>query len=215
MTRGNFKITRNDSSVRDAADRVGWLDAFANSLVTKEKAVSAVEVARQREHQSIVDQINSIVGNRSRHATVESVVQEMQERTGLKEYLRRVSVSTPGSYKRAQQVVDNIFSTVNIKVKDAILNFIKNKIEAHHGMIAIPAIQDEILSTFKRDGLQSQDVNNELVSKYINECLIAEKRKNPITDQFDSNLGKGTEVKDTSNADSDTSDFFKSLLVTK
>jgi hypothetical protein len=211
MSRSNFKITRSDYSDRDTSDRIDWLDSFADNLATKTPQRSAVEVARSRGHQSIIDQINSIVGNRPRHATVEGIVQEMQERTGLKEYLRRMS-SKDEQRKIAQQVVDTIFSEVNPKTKNAILNFITNRIETHRGLVAIPAIQEEILSTFRREGLQPQDVNNELVAKYISDCIVAERRKNPTEEQTDLNIGRGVGVQDMEDGDNSNSDFFKGLL---
>ncbi len=220
MSRNNFKISRDEYSQPETGGRVHWLDSFANSLAAKESAQpkSAVEIARSRSHQSIMDQINSIVGNggsKTKHSTVESVVQEMQERTGLKSYLNRMSspALSEDKLKTAQENINQeILTDVNPALKEKTLNFIKNKIRTHRGMVAIPAIQEEILSIFKRDGIRPQDINTEDVANYINKCIIDERKTNPIHEDNNVNLGKGVGLQDLDD-DGANSDFFKGLMV--
>lgn len=214
MSRGGFKITRNDYCDKDTSDRVDWLDEFAKKLANKEKLPppkSAVEAARMRDQQSLLDQISSIMGNKAVHSSVESVVQEMQERTGLKEYLRRQSnAQLPGKKTAAAEVFQNFSQNI----RNNIVNFIKNRIETHRGLVALPAIQEEILSTFKRDGVQEQDVNTPEMANFINQLIIVEQKKSPTTDVFDVNMGRGVGVKDMNDDDGENSDFFRGLLPT-
>lgn len=213
MSRGGFKITRSDYYDKDTSDRVNWLDDFANKLARKdqpETPKSAVEIARNRGQQSIMDQISSIMGNKGKaHNSVESIVQEMQERTGLKEYLRRQSDAQSSNTKTAS---NEPFQNFTQDIRENIINFIKNKIATHRGLIPLPAIQEEVLATFKRDGVQPQDVNTSEVANFINQMIIEERKQNPTFDANDINIGRGVGVKDLNDDDSANSDFFKGLL---
>lgn len=215
MSRGGFKITRSDYYETDSSDRIDWLDRFARDLDKKNsEPKSAVEVARARNNQSIIDQINSIVGNKPRHSNVESLVQEMQERTGLKEYLQRNSASQTQSKVAAlpeQNEKKVILENLNNKLREKIINFIKNRIETHRGLVSLPAIQEEIISTFKNEGAQPQDINNPEVANFINQVIIDERRKTPSLDTNDGNLGRGVGVQEMDD-DGANSDFFRGLM---
>jgi hypothetical protein len=193
--------------------REDWLNDFADKLAKSDnEPKNAVEAARQRNQKSMLDQISSIVGNKPVHSSVDSVVQEMQERTGLKEYLRRQSEKSFDNMpkKTASSYEEEIFKYFPPNVRDNIINFIKRRVETHHGFIALPALCEEILGTFKRDGVQTQDVDNQEVSRFINQLLIEEIQKNP-SDMSSVNIGKGVGVNDM-NDDGSNSDFFKGLL---
>ncbi|HVI40981.1 MAG TPA: hypothetical protein VM577_09995 [Anaerovoracaceae bacterium] len=212
MSRGGFKITRSDYYETDPGDKIDWLDRFAQDFEKKEskqEPKSAVEVARLRNYQSIADQISAIVGGNPRHSSVETAVQDYQERTGLKEYLKRQS-SPQDSAKKTANV--QAFQNLDPRVRDNIINFIKNRIETHRGLVPLPAIQEEILSTFRNEGLQPQDVNNDEVAKLISQAIIDERQKNPESDMNNVNLGRGVGVKDMDDDDGSNSDFFRGLL---
>lgn len=212
--RGGFKITRSDNYETDPGDKIDWLDRFAQEMESKEKAAqpkSAVEVARNRNQKSYLDQISSIMGNKSKHYTVESIVQEMQDRTGLKEYLRRQSSQYITEKKIANVNSNAPFGNLDQKLRDSILNFIKNIVETHRGLVPLPAIQEEVLSTFRNAGIQPQDVNNDEVARHISQVMIDERKKNPESDVNNVNLGRGVGVKDMED-DGSNSDFFKGLL---
>lgn len=219
MSRGGFKITRSDYYEVDPGDRIDWLDSLAQDLARNETSTdpkSAVEVARARNNQSIIDQINSIVGNKPRHSSVEGVVQEMQERTGLKEYIKRMS-STEQQDKVAaipnEEVKKKIiFEKFGPAIREKIINFVKNRIATHRGRVPLPAIQDEIINTFRNDGVQPQDVNNPEVAGFINQVIIDERRNTPSLDVNDVNLGRGVGVQDMDDDDGSNSDFFRGLL---
>lgn len=220
MSRGGFKITRSDYYEVDPGDRIDWLDSLAQDLAKKETTAdpkSAVEVARARNNQSIIDQINSIVGNKPRHSSVEGIVQEMQERTGLKEYMKRMSSTEPKQGKVAaipnEEVKKKIiFEKFGPSIREKIINFVKNRIATHRGRVPLPAIQDEIINTFRNDGVQPQDVNNPEVAGFINQVIIDERRNTPSLDVNDVNLGRGVGVQDMDDDDGSNSDFFRGLL---
>lgn len=69
-----------------------WLELFAANQAKKEPK-TAVEVARNRTTPSIYDQMNAIIGgkvNSPKFSSVEDVVADYQNRTGLTEYLKQV-----------------------------------------------------------------------------------------------------------------------------
>lgn len=212
MSRGGFKITRNDYYEVDPGDKIDWLDRFAKEFEkteAKQEPKSAVEVARLRNHQSIVDQISAIVGNRPGHSSVESAVQDYQERTGLKEYLRRQSAQQEPAKKTANV---QPFQNLDPKLRDDVISFIKNRIETHRGLVPLPAIQEEVLSTFRGKGIQSQDVDTDEVARLISQLIVDERKKNPESDIHNVNLGRGVGVKDMDDDDGSNSDFFRGLL---
>ncbi|MBC8294549.1 MAG: hypothetical protein H8E55_01935 [Pelagibacterales bacterium] len=209
MSRDNFKINRNSHDyVR--SERVNWLDEFVDNLEKSSRPKSAVEVARERSQTSVLDQISGIVGNKSTHATVESKVKELQDRVGLTEYLNRVS-SDKESAKIASLDMNDAFDKFGPKMKDDIINFCRNKISTHRGQIAVPAVQHDILTTFKQYGLQPQDVDTDKVAECISNLIESELRNNPSTDISNPDLGKGVGVTDMDD-DNSNSDFMAGLL---
>lgn len=217
MSRGGFKISRSDYSEIDRGDKVDWLEDFAKNLEAKnnQPPKSAVEAARQRNDQSFYDQISSIVGNKPATNSVEGIVQQMQERTGLREYLRRQSEKQIKNTKVAQEVSNDVFGHLGPKLKETILALIKNKAKTSHGLTAVPAIQHEILSIFQNQGVQPQDINTPEVAKVISDLLLEETGQNPVNTVDNNNLGRGVGVMDVEDDDHSNSDFFKGLLPAK
>lgn len=203
MSRGGPKITRNDYYEILPSTSVNWLDRFAQSLQNQE-AKTAVEVARQ---QSMFDQINSIVGNKPAHATVESKVQDLQERTGLKAFLQRSAIAS-GNPKLAQAA---LFPSIGDELRNKVFSFIRNLVETHRGLVPVPAVQEEILNTFRLQGLQSSDVNSPEVAKFVSDTILEARQKNPSTESNVNELGRGVGVV-MNDEDGSNSDFFKGLL---
>src|SRR5258708_1492395 len=75
-------ITRN-SDENISEDH--WLKQFEKSL--QKGAV------QPRTQQSLFDQINSIMNQKSKYPSVEAAVEDMKERSGLKAYLNKVKIS--------------------------------------------------------------------------------------------------------------------------
>jgi len=208
MSRGGPKITRTEyDSVVESSTRVDWLDQFANRLNSySQDPKNAVEVARNRDS-SYYDQITSIVSKQSPFASVEAKVQDLQERTGLKAFLQ----SKSSDNKKIAQEVKSLFPKSSQELNNKISNFIKNFIETHHGEINVPTVQHEISNIFKADGIQSQDINNPEIAKYISDVIIDVKKKNPVNDANTDDIGKGVGIMSVDD-DGSNSDFFKSLL---
>src|SRR5271165_6766146 len=83
----NSSIISRDESHTDRSDKTpSWFNDFANNL-EKESAKS------KRQDYSLFDQINNILGNKSKYSTVAEAVEDMQRRTGLFEVLQKKQAS--------------------------------------------------------------------------------------------------------------------------
>ncbi len=197
MSRGGFKINRT-SYEKECGDRVDWLDAFAEQFAKTEAGKSAVQVARERDQQaqSIHDQISSIFNNPSQ--TVESKVKDMQERTGLTEYLKRVAV---------EQEKEGAFAKFGPKMEQDILSYLGNRVR---NTSKVPEIQEDLFATFRQHGLQADDVNCADVARYINDLIVEEKKTNPTTDVSSPDLGLVDTTLD--DDDNQNEDVFQGLM---
>lgn len=214
MSRGGFKINRADGTLTDKSDRIDWLDSFANAVErVSGDPRTAVEAARSRDHQSIIDQITAIVSRQNSYSSVESVVQHYQDKTGLKEYLRRVQVANTEAEKKkiAQQIMESAveddlpesFKKLSDKDREDIKNFIRNKCETHHGNIQVPALVEEVSQTFRQRGLDATDVNDTKFEKFISDEIVRAKKRNPITNETNVNIGLGVGVQTESTMNDD------------
>src|ERR1700722_18077383 len=164
MTRSknaSFTITRQSDS-NESGDH--WLKAFENQL--QKTSVQA------REPASVFDQINSIMNNtRSSFTSVQGVVDNMLERSGLKLYLDEIKQSEQGksSKKIAQQIPVQHATSIEsdnktpqvIKNKPSISNTLKNLITESRGNLSVPAIISRLRSLHARDISNESDWDDE------------------------------------------------------
>ena len=223
MSRG-FKINRHSYDYA-ASERVDWLDSFADKI-EEASQTTAVEVARQRSQVTMHDQISSIMMGgtpSSSYATVDDAVRDMQERTGLGEYLKRVSNKLKAD-KTASEIASEIdgkleecdnlaensaFKDLSPKLKESIINYCMNKISTHRGQVTVPDVQHDVLMTFKSSGLQPQDVNCEPVARLISGMILKEQQTSPAKDENNLNMGLGVGRDDIDPNDSDNQDWMK------
>jgi hypothetical protein len=149
--------------------RTAWFEDFVKSLASNQE----VQVASATTN--MTDYIASIMGEKRKNATVAEVVNQYQELTGLKSYLQSIYHPT---IKQAQDA-SAIFANVKPDIKEKILAFVKNRVEAYKGFVSILAIQEELLNSFRADGLLPQDVYDRTVSEYLFQQIEQEKSKHP------------------------------------
>lgn len=220
MSRG-FKITRSDYSDKDTSDRVGWIDDFARNLEKISNSAqpkSAVEVARNRNQQSILDQISQIVSRKTiTTKSVETAVLELQDRIGLNDYLKRVSasaaVSSVNEKPQQRMKLQDIFKDMSPDSIKTIEDFIYNTIEyTHHGNTQPPAIVESVKNNFK--DVQATDVNNPLFEKYVSDVISDSQKRNPIKQDSNQNIGRGVGLSNDTNDTSNTN-FFGGIMPNK
>lgn len=203
MSRGGIKITRSNEYESTNGKKIDWLDDFLQKYSKKqpEQPKDAVEQARAR-NQNFLDQISSLMGKKP---TVENRVQEYHEKLGLGDYLRTVSAQ--------DATVSSMLPSVSPELKDKVMTFLKNRVELHKGLISLPALQGELITTFKNQGLKPEEVYDPVLSKFISDALLEEKSKHPTQELGNHNLGKEDLSQDTS--DGVEKDLFQILSPNK
>jgi hypothetical protein len=200
-------MSRNGAFIRDSSgSSSSWLEEFASEW-EKKATTTAVDEARKRQAElDFYSQISSIVGGKRKHATVDSIVQEYQELTGLKKYLQTLAEQDPKSQekiKTAQYNSENNSEKVLINVnedmlpsdmsdtlKEQIKTLINNKIETYNGFISIPAIQDDLLKSLKHQGIEAHQVYDSNMVKFIGNCLRDYQEHHPRQDNHNPHLGE-------------------------
>lgn len=199
MSRGILPISvvSRDGHEEETSDKLSpWLSALVNRTIKQE---TAVEQSRKRQS-SIVNQVNNVIRNPNRYATVDDAVKDMRQRTGLEDYLQKIKQAEVGAQKkRAFQIVAYINSNKEVpqilkKYQNCedIVNYINNSINNKHGLgVSIASTQDDILRFFgPKCGITAQDVYDESVMQYISDVIFEAKAKlGPSVS--DPNIGTG------------------------
>lgn len=214
MSRGGFKINKNKNDFEfDSGDQnlPSWLKSFADQMSNNK---TAVEVARERnESSSFFDQISNIISGKSRFATVESAVEDMQKRTGLAEYLNKLQASANKTRDErlrsaAQLINQNQEIPDLVKKNPDIKNFIEDRIAAKHGRISKHAIQLDLESFFSNSpGIEKKDLLDPALLNYIQNKIDEISSRYPSTDDY-SNMGKSTANESQDKDDSLNNDAF-------
>ncbi len=192
------KYVRHSSVISRQADESieedHWLKRFEKSLLK-----DAVQPVRQ---QSLFDQITDIMNNKSRskHSTVEGVVQEMQERSGLIAYLDKINKTSTddGSSAKTVTASDNQsafdkkvdMTPIVIKKKPEILKTFRNFIEDSKGNLPISAIIDKVKGIHRNDCSDAKDWDDDNLIVLVSRLNLEAKKNNPSNFQNDSNLGR-------------------------
>lgn len=104
MSRG-FKINRQSDLTERDSNLAPWLKQFAGR---QKEPQTIVEKTRLRDSESLVSQINGIMGSKSRYATVSDAVNDMKERTGLDKYLNQLTANDKQTIKTAQALLEDL-----------------------------------------------------------------------------------------------------------
>jgi hypothetical protein len=149
-SRNNFTISRDESSFDRGERTPSWLNEYA-AILEKESVKS------KSNDYSLYDQINSILGNKSKYSTVDEAVLDMQHRTGLYDILQSKKASSTKS--------DHIEA---FKANPDLKTYIDNYIEDRPGT-SIEAVIHNLLkiNTIKSKLPETDDVPEE-VKQYIN-----------------------------------------------
>lgn len=197
-----------------------WLKQFEKTL--QKGAVQSVQ------NESFLDQIHSVMNsNKSKHSSVAAAVQDMQERSGLLAYLKKVKTSeentSDNNRKNAQvqaQTPVQVPSTTPvqapaqtptvIKKNPMIMSTLNNYIKATRGNLPVPAIIDKIRSIHQSDVSDAKDWDEENLIKLVSQLNLKAKQDNPNNFDTDQNLGTHNSDND-SEIDPSNTDAFHSL----
>jgi hypothetical protein len=168
-------ISRDPESI-DIGDREpSWFKDYASNL-EKESAKS------KKNDYSLFDQINNILGNKSKYSSVEEAVLDMQRRTGLLDLLsqkKQAQLATINKHKNNKTLTEI----------PSIKTFVDNYIEDHPGTSVDAAVHALLDQKSIKDQLACDDAPDD-VKEYINDKLLEMKKLNPKSKEDDLNLGK-------------------------
>lgn len=176
-----------------------------NKLAKNKAQPTAVDAARSRNANSIVQQVNSIIAGKSRYATVDDAVKDMTERTGLSTYLDTIKSAEESKKKVNKNASEDLQIPSSLAQYDfagQVISYIQNNIKNSNAhSVAIPALQADILEIFGRRGLQSQDVMNDEFEKYLSDCIYEAQKMLPPEYQ-NNNIGRGVgkDIEDSNDA---------------
>ena len=176
MSRQKYYISR-DVDAYDAGDREpSWFKDYVKNL--EKEAVKS-----KRQDYALFDQINSILGNKSKYSSVEEAVLDMQRRTGLLGLLKQ--------RKEAQAIISKKYE--NSKIFGEIPSmkiFIDNYIEGRPGTSVDAVVHDLLRDPSIKDKLPEGDDVPVEVRRYINDKLLESKMMHPEFGEENLQLGK-------------------------
>ena len=173
----NQFITKESDSVQNENY---WLKEF-------EKNLSKNAVQSKKVDQNLFDQINSIMNNKSKYTSVSAAVEDMIQRSGLKDYLNsNIKKSEENSNKKIANIESNepqIFLQ-----KPEIKKTIQNICESTKGNLPITIIIDKLKNIHSKDISEKSLWDEPNLLRYISEVNLNYKSKN--FDASSLNLGK-------------------------
>lgn len=179
-------ISRQSYDVERAPRLPNWMDEFAENL-----AKQSVE-SKSKANSSIYDQISSIMGNKPKYPTVQAAVDDMQERSGMKDFLSKLQsqgqTEGAGASKKAQTTPNEqikLFRDVP-QLKQTIYNYL----EATNGNLPVPAIIEKMKSIHRGDVVDDAEWDDPAFLTYVNNQNIAIKKKHPDDNAVYHDLGK-------------------------
>jgi hypothetical protein len=190
MANPRSQYTINRQSDNDFSED-HWLKQFEKSL--QKGAV------QPRKQQSLFDQINSIMNTNSKYNSVEAVVDDMKERSGLTAYLKKAKVESDSpkleTIKNASKTSDKSSDKkdkmpVVIKKFPSILDTLKNCINDSKGNLSIPAIIERVHSIHHNDVSDSKDWDDDDLMYLVSQLNLEAKSNNPTNYEDSTNLGK-------------------------
>src|ERR1700743_1705809 len=147
-----------DTSSTDSGDREpSWFSDYVKNL--EKEAVKS-----KKEDYALFDQINSILGNKSKYSSVEEAVLDMQRRTGLLGLLNQKKQAQALNESKHQD--SEFFSKIpELKI------FIDNYVEDRPGTAVDAVIHDLLKIKSIKEKLPDGDDVPEEIKRYINDKI--------------------------------------------
>ncbi len=201
---------------KPSTKRIAWLDDFARKEIEKEKKAQSSSNFSDKEN-SLINQINSVLYPSQKPTTLAGLIQDLQERAGLKEYMKIVSTKENAQVKSASEVIPECLKKLPPDIQQTVMNFIVNKVKTYHGNVSIPAIQLDVLNIFRHQGVSAQDIESAEMAAWINQIIIDEQKNSPSRNDVNNSigLGVGTANDGKHEGDGQNSDAFINLMPSK
>lgn len=166
-----------DNSSTDLGDKdPSWFSDYVKNL--EKEAVKS-----KKDDYDLFNQINGILGNKSKYSSVEEAVLDMQRRTGLLDMLNQK--------KQAQAITQKNHENSQI-LKDIpeLKIFIDNYIEARPGTSVEAVLHDLLKIKSIKEKLPEGDDIPKDIKHYINDKLLETNMLRPSSGEEDLSLGK-------------------------
>ena len=172
-----------------------WLEEF-------EKTMNKYSVQSRSVNDNIFDQMNSIVNNSHPYASVEAVVDEMQERAGMKALKMNKQCSEDDRQILASE------STSELLKEDGVIKTVENLINTSFGGLSVPAIIHE-LRRYMPQIDNSRWLEPSFI-KYLQDQIDIVKSRHP---EAKTNLQNGKMITDNTELDNNLNkDFFGTMF---
>ena len=160
-------------------------------------------------------------GSSPKYPSVDAAVEDMMQRSGLRDYLHDVKVSQQAAkQKKVAEDTNNVMhkkvdveklTPIVIQKCPSIKSTIENYIRDTRGNISIPAIIAKVQGIHSQDVSEAQDWEDENLIRLVSKLNLEAKKNNPAVFEDYGNLGKrDTETSD-SDIDPSNMDVFHSL----
>lgn len=174
--RASSLISRDTGSIETNSREPSWFGDFVNNM---EKSA----VKSKRDDSSLFDQINSILGNKSKYSSVEEAVLDMQRRTGLFDLLKHKKEAQLITEKKHED--SKLLTTI-----PALKTFIDNYVEDRPGTSVDAVVHDLLkIKSIKEKLPEGDDVPDE-IRRYINDKISEISMHRSPTGGNDLQLGK-------------------------
>lgn len=221
------RYSRHQSVVNREADSHidgdHWLKQFEKNL---EKSA----VQSRRVDQSLFDQINEIMNNKSKYTSVSAAVEDMMQRSGLTGYLTNINklsqenINAKTADHKHEHKHEHDKPSMSVKLTGSkqmlpallekvpsILKTIENYIRDTKGHLPVPAILEKIKSIHKNDVSDAKDWETDDMLAFISKKNLEQKAGNAHDHDY-ANLG----VRDTTlDANDSNNDAFSALMPAK
>ena len=218
------RYSRHQTVINREADLHIDEDHWLNQL---EKNLQKNAVQSRRVDQSLFDQINGIMNNKSKYSSVSAAVEDMMQRSGLTGYLSKTSQQETSNNKKAThhehgeltkkeeeqlQKATKMILPILFKKVPAVRRTIENYIKSTKGNLPVTAIVERMKSIHRKDVSDSNDWEDVNLLKFISDTNLSEKSKGNQSSN-DHNLG-AIDNTDVDQNDSNT-DAFSALMPAK
>lgn len=174
--RASSIISRDTSSIDTGERAPSWFGDYVKNL--EKEAVKS-----KKNDYSLYDQINSILGNKSKYSSVEEAVLDMQRRTGLLDFLNQ----------KKQANIETQKKHANLEVLTqipALKTFIDNYIEDRPGTSVDAVVHDLLKIRSIKEKLPEGDDVSDDIRRYINDKITEINMLRPHSGEDDLELGK-------------------------
>jgi hypothetical protein len=123
----------------------------------------------KKEQGSIYDQISSIMGNKPKYSNVQAAVKDMQDRSGLTDYLKKVNSLNKSQNEKVAS--DNELSDIDLSFLGPSANEIKQSIDnvvvQNKGALDVMAVLERLKKHYSSEVQDSSQWDNPSLLKYI------------------------------------------------